>query len=447
MRGDKPFVFTNCKTGEGIAALVDLIRENVLFDLTLPAPADRVKRASRTRVPRAAAPTRRTAPELAPYQDEPPQMRERRRGKTGFLRLGFERRGGRSILADLDCARPAPGAAGALLGRGMPELPVVFIITTSRRHPAGRPLPLDIAVGPGRAATSPPRRRPRSTRWTPTTPRRRRRIALGRRRLSRVPARPDHPLSRSRVSSATPASRSPRPRRCSTPRSCCRGASITIREASARPSRWRSRAAGRTAASCSSRSCVIEPARRAMRQTGVMGRFDVFGNALLLTPEGAGRRICAREADVDLGARLGFGASRLPNDAGLIYKVLGRETARSRPRCANSGASCARGHRSACRRRSYGGDRPQARRRNVNDGLASSREDGDEGTARRGGKRAAHVVGRSLRFVDLNLRGVGQVMFQDNSAQSGLLFFVAIGWGSYAAEACRRSPSAGSWRW
>jgi len=37
-----------------------------------------------------------------------------------------------------------------------------------------------------------------------------------------------------------------------------------------------------------------------------------------------------------------------------------------------------------------------------------------------------------LRFVDLNLRGIGQVMFQDNPL-SGLLFFVAIGWGSYAA--------------
>ncbi|CAA2142019.1 urease accessory protein UreG [Hyphomicrobium sp. ghe19] len=33
MRGKKPFVFTNCKTNEGIAALVELIRENVLFDV------------------------------------------------------------------------------------------------------------------------------------------------------------------------------------------------------------------------------------------------------------------------------------------------------------------------------------------------------------------------------------------------------------------------------
>ncbi|WP_342641375.1 urease accessory protein UreG [Rhodoligotrophos ferricapiens] len=37
MRDKKPFIFTNCKTGEGIPELVRLIRENVLFDLAVPA--------------------------------------------------------------------------------------------------------------------------------------------------------------------------------------------------------------------------------------------------------------------------------------------------------------------------------------------------------------------------------------------------------------------------
>jgi urea transporter len=37
-----------------------------------------------------------------------------------------------------------------------------------------------------------------------------------------------------------------------------------------------------------------------------------------------------------------------------------------------------------------------------------------------------------VRFVDINLRGTGQVMFQDNPL-SGALFLAAIGWGSYAA--------------
>jgi len=37
-----------------------------------------------------------------------------------------------------------------------------------------------------------------------------------------------------------------------------------------------------------------------------------------------------------------------------------------------------------------------------------------------------------LRFVDVNLRGIGQVMFQDNPL-SGALFLAAIAWGSFAA--------------
>lgn len=38
----------------------------------------------------------------------------------------------------------------------------------------------------------------------------------------------------------------------------------------------------------------------------------------------------------------------------------------------------------------------------------------------------------ALRFVDMNLRGIGQVMFQDNPL-SGALFLAAIAWGAYVA--------------
>jgi len=33
MRGDKPFLFTNCRTGEGIPGLIDVLRRDLLFDL------------------------------------------------------------------------------------------------------------------------------------------------------------------------------------------------------------------------------------------------------------------------------------------------------------------------------------------------------------------------------------------------------------------------------
>ncbi|MBP3364847.1 MAG: urease accessory protein, partial [Pseudomonas sp.] len=39
------------------------------------------------------------APELSQYQDEPAQMHSGAVGKSGYLRLGFEKRGTRSVLA------------------------------------------------------------------------------------------------------------------------------------------------------------------------------------------------------------------------------------------------------------------------------------------------------------------------------------------------------------
>jgi urease accessory protein len=39
IRGDKPFIFTNCITGEGIAAVVATIRHDVLFDMAPAAEA------------------------------------------------------------------------------------------------------------------------------------------------------------------------------------------------------------------------------------------------------------------------------------------------------------------------------------------------------------------------------------------------------------------------
>jgi urease accessory protein len=40
MRGDKPFIFTNCRTGEGVPDVISLIRHDVLFDVpSAPATA------------------------------------------------------------------------------------------------------------------------------------------------------------------------------------------------------------------------------------------------------------------------------------------------------------------------------------------------------------------------------------------------------------------------
>jgi urease accessory protein len=54
---------------------------------------------------------------------------------------------------------------------------------------------------------------------------------------------------------------------------------------------------------------------------------DVFANVTLVTPKRHAQQIFEQVvAGADIGAECMAGASRLPNDAGLVYKVLGMET-------------------------------------------------------------------------------------------------------------------------
>ncbi len=57
----------------------------------------------------------------------------------------------------------------------------------------------------------------------------------------------------------------------------------------------------------------------------------------------------------------------------------------------------------------------------------------------------ACAASSALRFIDINLRGTAQVMFQ-NHPLSGLLFLLAIAWGSTPAVP-PRSSSAGFSAW
>lgn len=71
---------------------------------------------------------------------------------------------------------------------------------------------------------------------------------------------------------------------------------------------------------------VIEPKRQPMGQLGIMNEFDIFGNVLLLTPKENADEIFAQfGADFDIKKQVASGLSRLPNDAGLVFKVLGNE--------------------------------------------------------------------------------------------------------------------------
>lgn len=73
---------------------------------------------------------------------------------------------------------------------------------------------------------------------------------------------------------------------------------------------------------------VIEPKRLLNpRQLGIMGNFDIFANVIVMTPKEKADEIYERtEAYLNKQDKIGAGITKLPNEAGLLFKVLGMET-------------------------------------------------------------------------------------------------------------------------
>ncbi|EEQ06276.1 Urease accessory protein ureD [Yersinia bercovieri ATCC 43970] len=73
---------------------------------------------------------------------------------------------------------------------------------------------------------------------------------------------------------------------------------------------------------------ILEPKVESLDAIGVMQTFDSFGNVILLTPKEHHDRILARvPARFDIKGGIASGATRLPNDCGLVFKALGIDSA------------------------------------------------------------------------------------------------------------------------
>lgn len=71
---------------------------------------------------------------------------------------------------------------------------------------------------------------------------------------------------------------------------------------------------------------IINPHKISPKQPGIMDDYDLFANVLLLTPQDKADIIYAStEPFIDRDNGLAAGITRLPENSGLIYKVLGRE--------------------------------------------------------------------------------------------------------------------------
>ena len=267
------------------------------------------------------------ATELAPYAGEPKQMPSGAPGKHGVLDMTFARHADRSVLAHL--ARTAPLLVQQALywDEHLPGLPCVYMIMTSGCVLQGDRLDVSITVGPGAMAHVTTQSATKIHQMDANFAAATQQLSLADHAYLELLPGPAIPHRHSRFITCTSAT-------------VAEDATLLSAEI-VQPGRKHH---GRgevfeydlySSALTASRpdgtplfteKLIAEPWRHPVRQAGAMGRFDVFANVTLVTPQPHAARIFDQVGTRGFAADCVAGAARLPNDAGLAYKVLGMET-------------------------------------------------------------------------------------------------------------------------
>jgi urease accessory protein len=272
--------------------------------------------------------------ELAAFADEPPQMRSGAVGKAGHLALGFARRGERTILADLAARAPYLAQRALHFDDALPDMAWTFVITTTGCVLQGDRMQLDITLGEGARAHVTTQSATKIHAMDANHASQRQTLTLAADAYLEYLPEPLIPHRNARFASDTAIVLHP------TASLLC-GEILQPGRMHHRHDEWFGASALSLATRCArpdgtllfAERLAVEPARTPVRRAGAMDRFDVLGNVFLCTPPAIAERVYAQlDATVDYGAGVAHGACRLPNDAGLVYKVLARSTAEVRDR-------------------------------------------------------------------------------------------------------------------
>ncbi|MDP2355405.1 MAG: urease accessory protein UreD [Beijerinckiaceae bacterium] len=255
-------------------------------------------------------------------------MRSGAVGKSGYLRLGFEQRNGRTILAENDRRIPYMAQRVIYCDEAMPELAHVFVITTTGCVLQGDRLALDVSVAAGACAHVTTQSATKIHSMDANYAAQTQRFSLAEGAYLEflpdplIPHRAARFISDTQVSVAHSATFLMadiiQPGRMHHRDDEWFGATLlSIATSAYRPDE----------SLLFTEKLVIKPGQYALRRAGVMGSFDVFGNVMLCTPPDKAESIYEKVGNsIDLVNGLAFGVSRMPNGAGLIFKVAGRET-------------------------------------------------------------------------------------------------------------------------
>ncbi|GAA0715675.1 urease accessory protein UreD [Dactylosporangium roseum] len=268
------------------------------------------------------------AVELAPYHDEPAQLPSGAPGKRGVLRLGFERRDGRTVLADLYRRAPLLVQQALYWDEAMPDLACVFLVTTSGGLLQGDRHTIRVRLAEHTQAHLTTQSATKIQRMDANYAAQTQDIVLEDGAYLEYLPDPVIPYRNSRFISRT---------RVSLPESATALYAETILPG--RKYHHDTELFGYDLFSSTLRATrpdgrelfvekfVIEPGRFPVDRCAVMGGFHVLANVVLLTsPDRADRVIERVPVTFAVEDPVVAGVSRLPNGAGLIYKVLGADS-------------------------------------------------------------------------------------------------------------------------
>lgn len=269
------------------------------------------------------------ARELGAYQDEPPQLPSGSFGKNAFLRLGFEPGPHRSVLRTLHRRAPLIVQQALYWDEEMPELPCVSVISNAGGILQGdrNVIEIDMAADAQAHVTTQSATRIHEMDANYASQTQLLTLAAGS-YLEYIP-RPVIPAKNSRFIQATKILIDPTATLVYSEimmpgRKYYRDGEIfqyklfSSTVEGARPD----------GESLFTEKFVLEPDVHGLAHMGMMGGFHVFGNVIVLTPKDKADALFERtQPAFDSENELAYGASRLPHDAGLIFKVLGMESA------------------------------------------------------------------------------------------------------------------------
>jgi urease accessory protein len=269
------------------------------------------------------------ARELSAYQDEPPQLPSGSFGKNAYLRLGFEPGPHRTLLRTLHRRAPLIVQQALYWDEEMPGLPCVSIISNAGGILQGDRNVIEIDLQAGAQAHVTTQSATRIHEMDANYASQTQLLTLGPGSYLEYIPRPIIPHKNSRFIQTTKIEVDPSATLIYSEimmpgRKYYRDGEIFEYElfsstvTAQRPS----------GQSLFTEKFVIRPKLDKLHALGAMGDFHVFGNVVVITPKDNADRLFEANTPVfDRENGIAHGVSRLPHDAGLVFKVLAMESA------------------------------------------------------------------------------------------------------------------------